>query len=213
MNTLAKILRVIDWKIALMAAVTTPLVVLFHELAHIVVLELGGIDAQLCGFSMGTPVGYSWDFKGLEAAASFYHVNGRAIAYAALAGPLTTLFFAVGVLMAHPYKNARIAWGGTLCALALRMAGITEFLPRFLDGSMNASDEAIVAHFLGVPLSSFYWPSLALGYLCIFLLYRAAEKGQRFSHLFSAMIGGTFGYFGIDILANLLVFRPDVWGR
>ena len=213
MNAFAGVLRLINWKIALMAAVTAPLVVLFHELAHVFVLEGAGIDARLRGFSMGTPVGYSWDFKGLEAAASFYHVNGRAIAFAALAGPLTTLLFAVGVLIAHPYKFARIAWGGALAALTLRMAGITEFLPRYLDGTMSGSDEAIAAHFLGLPLSLFYWPSLALGYLCLFLLYRVAEKGQRFSQLFSAMIGGTIGYFGIDILANLLIFRPEVWGR
>ena len=213
MNAFAGILRVINWKIALMAAVTAPLVVLFHELAHVFVLEGAGIDARLRGFSMGMPVGYSWDFKGLEAAASFYHVTGRAIGYAALAGPLTTLFIAVGGLMAYRYESTRIAWGGALSALALRMMGITEFMPRFLDGTMSGSDEAIAAHFLGLPLSSLYWPSLVLGYVSAFLLYRVVEKGQRFSHFLSAMMGGTIGYFGVDILANVLIFRPEVWGR
>ena len=212
-NAVAGILRVINWKIALMAAVTAPLVVLFHELAHVFALEAAGIDARLYGFSMGVPVGYSWDFKGLEEAAAFYHVNGRAIAYAALAGPLTTLFIAVGAWMTYRYKAARIAWGGALGALALRMMGITEFMPRFLDGTMSASDEAIAAHFLGLPLSSFYWPSLVLGYVGIFLLYKVVEKGKRFSHFLSAMLGGTIGYFSVDILANVLVFRPEVWGR
>ena len=196
-----------------MAAVTTPLVVLFHELAHVFVLEGAGIDARLAGFSMGMPVGYSWDFKGLEEAAAFYHVNGRAIAYAALAGPLTTLLIAVGAWMAYRYEAARIAWGGALGALALRMMGITEFMPRFLDGTMSGSDEAIAAHFLGLPLSSFYWPSLVSGYVSIFLLYWAVKKGQRFSHVLSAMMGGTIGYFCVDILANILIFRPEVWGR
>ncbi len=213
MNAVAGILRVINWKIALMAAVTAPLVVLFHELTHVFVLEGAGIAARLHGFSMGVPVGYSWDFKGLEAAAAFYHVNGRAIAYAALAGPLTTLLIAVGAWMAYRYQNARIPWGGALCALALRMMGITEFMPRFLDGTMSGSDEAIAAHFLGLPLSSFYWPSLVLGYVSILLLYRVVEKSQRFSHFLSAMMGGTIGYFGVDILANVLIFRPAVWGR
>lgn len=213
MNAYARIARSVEWKAALIAAVTAPLVVLCHELAHVLLLEAGGIDAQLRGFSMAVPVGYSWDFHGLEQAASFYDVNGRSIAFAALAGPLTTLLIACGALLARHHKQARMVSGGALSALVLRMVGITEFMPRFLDGSMNRSDEAIVAHFLDLPLLSIYMLSLVLGYLCMFLLYRAVEQGERSLYSLSTIIGGIVGYFAIDILANALIFRPGVWGR
>jgi len=95
----------------------------------------------------------------------------------------------------------------------VRMAGITEFMPRFLDGSISFSDEAIAAHFLDLPLPSVYCLSLVLGYLGILLLYLVVPKGRRLSHFLSAVGAGFVGYLGIDIVANVLIFHPDVWGR
>jgi len=109
-NVFARILRLIDWQIALAAAATAPLVVLLHELAHVVALQAAGIDARLRGFSMGVPAAYSWDFQGLEQAASFYHTDRSAIAWAALAGPLPTLLIAYAALVAYRYKPARLVW-------------------------------------------------------------------------------------------------------
>jgi hypothetical protein len=168
-----------------MAAATAPLVVLFHELAHVFVLEGAGIDARLYGFSMGMPVGYSWDFRGLEEAASFYHINGRAIAYAALAGPLVTLFIAVGGLSGYRYENAH-SLGGALSALALRMMdhGIYAALP---DGTMSASasDRCTFSRSATVLV---LWPSLVLGHVSIFLLCRVVRKVNGFRSR-SAMMG------------------------
>ena len=90
-----RLFRLIDWKIAVMAAVAAPLVVLLHEHAHIFALESGGIDAHLYGFSMAMPVGYSWNFEGLEQACAFYNASPSSVAYAALAGPITTLLVAL----------------------------------------------------------------------------------------------------------------------
>jgi hypothetical protein len=53
MSASARIVRLIGWRIALIAAVTTHSVVLLHELAHLVALEAAGIDADLRIFSMG----------------------------------------------------------------------------------------------------------------------------------------------------------------
>ena len=213
MNAIDKLVRLMDWKIAVTAAVAAPLVVLLHELAHVFALEIGGIKAHLYGFSVAMPIGYSWDFKGLEEACVSYNANASSIAFAALAGPMTTLLIAYGALIAYHFKKTNVFWTCSFSAIVLRTAGITENMPRFLDGTINTTDEAIAAHFFALPLASFYWLTLALGFLCIFLLVMAAVRGQRFMDLASAFVGGMVGYFGIDTLANILIFKPEVWGR
>ena len=210
---IARLFGLIDWKVAVMAGVAAPLVVLLHEHAHIFALEIGGIDARLYGFSMAMPVGYSWNFEGLEQACVFYNASPSSVAYAALAGPIMTLLIAYGALVAYHFKKAKVLWACAFSAVVLRTAGIMENMPRFLDGTINTTDEAIAAHFLNLPLISFYWLTLALGFLCIFLLFTAAAKGRRLMQFASAFAGGMVGYLGIDTLANILIFKPDVWGR
>lgn len=202
-----------SWHIALIAAIAAPLSVLLHELAHVGALEFGGVDAHLRGFSMGMPIGYFWNFDGLNRAKVELGVSGIVFVVAALAGPITTLVIAYGGLLAHWWKPSAIMWTSALVSILLRMVGVTLNMPRFIDGSMDTSDEAIAAHFLGVPLWSYFWPSLLVGYLCIYLLLNALEREKRLSATISAFIGGAIGYFGIDTAANILIFKPEVWAR
>lgn len=202
-----------NWRIALTAAIAAPVSVLLHELAHVGALELGGVAAHLRGFSMGMPTDYFWNFEGLENAKVHFGVAGSVFVVAALAGPITTLVIAYGGLLAYRWSPNSTFWVSAFVAILLRMVGVTLNMPRFLDGSMDTSDEAIAAHFLGAPLSSFYWPSLLVGYLCIFLLVKIIEREKLGPFAFSAFIGGAVGYFSVDTLANLLIFKPEVWVR
>lgn len=202
-----------SWRIAAIAAVAAPFSVLLHELAHVGVLEFGGVPAHLRGFSMGMPIGYFWNFEGLENAKAHIGVAGTVFAVAALAGPITTLGIACGGILAYQRFPNPLFWVSAYVAIVLRMVGITLNMPRFIDGSMDTSDEAIAAHFLGVPLSFFYWPSLLVGYLCIFILFNIIAREKRIPFALSAFAGGAVGYFGIDTLANLLIFKPQVWAR
>lgn len=202
-----------NWRIAVIASIAAPLSVLFHELAHVISLEFGGVAAHLRGFSMGMPVGYFWNFEGLENAKLHLGVPDAVFVVAALAGPITTLVIAYGGLLAYRWVPNHIFWASAFVAILLRMVGVTLNMPRFINGSMDTSDEAIAAHFMGAPLASFYWPSLVVGYLCIYLLFKTIEREKRASLSFSAFIGGTLGYFSIDTLANLLIFKPEVWVR
>ncbi len=202
-----------NWRVAVIASIAAPLSVLLHELAHVSALELSGVAAHLRGFSMGMPVGYFWNFEGLENAQVHLLIPDRVLAAAALAGPLTTLVIAYGGLLVYRWAPKPICWVSAFVAIVLRMVGVTLNMPRFIDGSMNTSDEAIAAHFMGAPLSAFYWPSLLIGYICVYLLINAVERKKRGSFAFSAFIGGAIGYFSIDTLANLFIFKPDVWVR
>jgi hypothetical protein len=98
-------------------------------------------------------------------------------------------------------------------AIGLRTLGLTLNMPRFLDGSIDTSDEAIAAHFAAVPLSTFYWPSSALAYSCIFLLINFSVRENRLSFYLSAFVGGAAGYLIVDTLVNLFVLKPEVWMR
>lgn len=168
-----------NWRIAVIASIAAPFSVLLHELAHVGALELGGVAAHLRGFSMGMPVGYFWNFEGLENAKSYFGVPGSVFVIAALAGPITTLGIAYGGLLGYRWTQAPVFWASGFAAILLRMVGVTLNMPRFTDGSMDTSDEAIAAHFVAAPLSSFYWPSLLLGYRLHFPAlqnHRAREK-------------------------------------
>lgn len=202
-----------NWRIAVIASIAAPFSVLLHELAHVGALELGGVAAHLRGFSMGMPIGYFWNFEGLENAKSYFGVRGSVFVIAALAGPITTLGIAYGGLLGYRWTQAPVFWASGFAAILLRMVGVTLNMPRFIDGSMDTSDEAIAAHFVAAPLSSFYWPSLLLGYLCIFLLFKIIEREKRVSFALSVAIAGAVGYFSVDTLANLLIFMPEVWVR
>lgn len=197
----------------MIASVAAPISVLLHELAHIGVMELGGVAAELRGFSMGMPVGYFWDFAGLESARAHYGVHDSVFVLAALAGPVTTLGIGYAGLFAYRCTHNLIWATSGLAAILLRTVGTTFNMPRFIDGSMDTSDEAIAAHFMGAPLSSLYWPSLFLGYLCVFLILKSVPRDDRISLIASVFVGGAIGYFGIDALANLLIFKPDIWVR
>jgi hypothetical protein len=202
-----------NWRIAVTASIAAPLSVLLHELAHVFALELGGVAAHLRGFSMGMPIDYFWNFQGLENAKVHFEVPSSVLAVAALAGPVTTLVIAYGGLLAYRWVQNTIFWAIAFVAILLRIVGVTLNMPRFIDGSMDTSDEAIAAHFMDAPLSFFYWPSLLVGYFCIFLLFKSIEQEKRLSFALSAFIGGAVGYFSIDTLANLLIFKPEVWVR
>lgn len=80
MNVESKQIRLFNWKITAIAFAAAPLSVLLHELAHVGALEFGGVDAHLRGFSMGMPVGFFWDFEGLEKAAKYFNVTGSVFA-------------------------------------------------------------------------------------------------------------------------------------
>lgn len=202
-----------NWRIAVTASIVAPFSVLLHELAHVGALELGGVAAELRGFSMGMPTDYFWNFEGLEDAKLHFGVPGSVFVVAALAGPITTLVLAYGGLLAYRRVPNIIFWASAFAAILLRMVGVTLNMPRFIDGSMDTSDEAIAAHFMEVPLASFYWPSVLFGYFCIFMLLKSIMREKRASFSLSAFIGGAAGYFSIDTLANLLLFKPEVWVR
>jgi hypothetical protein len=187
--------------------------VLVHELSHIAALEIGGVPAHLQSFSAAMPRGYLWTFRGLDSAKGHLGVPDRVFVIAALAGPTATLLIAYGGLLLNRWKSNRTFWAIAFAAIGVRTFGVTLNMPRFLDGSMDTSDEAIAAHFSGVPLSTFYWPSLVLGYVCIFLLIKFAARGNRFSFCLSAFVGGTAGYLIVDTLVNLFILKPEVWMR
>lgn len=199
-----------NWRVAAIAFLATPLAVLVHELAHLVTLELGGVPAHLESFSAAMPKGFWWNFSGLEQARDHLRIPDRVFAIAALAGPIATLLISYGGLLV--YRVNSIYWT-TAFAATFRMIGVTLNMPRFISGSIDTSDEAIAAHFLGVPLATVYWPSLLLGYLSIFLLIKSVSRKDRISFVLSAAVSGIIGYFLVDGLVNALILKPAVWTR
>jgi len=159
------------------------------------------------------PKGYLWTFEGLDSASAHLGVPNRVFVIGALAGPIATFLIAYGGLLLNRWKPNLTFCAIVFAAIGLRTLGLTLNMPRFLDGSIDTSDEAIAAHFGGVPLSTFYWPSLVLAYSCIFLLIKFGAQKNRLSFYLSAFVGGAAGYLIVDTLVNLFILKPEVWVR
>lgn len=203
-------------KIAAMSFFLVPFLVLLHELTHVVALELGGISAQLKGLALGMPVfppGFSWDFESLRIAQAHYHAKDSAFVIGALAAPIFTLLAGYIALWAFTHWKHIVFAVISLSAIAARMANVVIFAPRIIDGTANTSDEIIAAHFMGWPLWSFFIPSMALYYLCFFLLMKALPKERRVVFLLSAFVGGFIGYFSVETLVNVYIFHLTTWTR
>jgi len=120
----------------------------------------------------------------------------------AAAGPATTLLLGFGALLGYRRWQRLWTWAPGLSALALRMVGITGLLPRFADGSIRTSDEAIAAHFAGLPLLSTYLPSLLLGWGCVAVLVRQLTRGQRLIPTSVALLSSLVGFLSIAAAAT-----------
>jgi hypothetical protein len=178
---------------------------LIHELIHILTLGAGGVPAHLAEAFTAAPVGYPWTFDGLTGAVVFYAAQPATIVVAALAGPSLTLVSSYVSLFLYRSTRSPWLWAATVNPLILRIVTSTIAIPSYLSGRISTFDEAIAAHFAGVPLSTFVWPSLALGYGCIACLLAFTPKRQRLRYLISTLIGGAGGYFLVSFILDRFV--------
>lgn len=206
-----------DWKrilqIAGLTFIAAPLNVLFHELAHMLVLTLGSIPSTLVSLGGMTPIGFQWDFESLRAAQVHYGTSVAPIVAGALAGPLFTLFVGYAGLVAFRRWHSLLAWALAYSAVGTRSVVNLLFLtPKVIDGSIRSSDEAIAAYFLGLPLWGFWW-LLVVGVLCMALLIWALPRNERLVMAVVGFISSFVGFFIIEYLVNTLVFNLESWDR
>lgn len=178
--------------------VICPLFTFLHELVHALFLSLGGIPAHLQIFSIAAPVGYAYDIQGLSEAAAHYGSTNGAVFLAALAAPLFTLIVSYASYALYRGKGWTACWVMAINPLIFKLLGALPKLPKYIDGSIRKSDEAIIAFFGGIPLPFVIWPSLFLGILCIALLVAATRRGERVKDFASAVIGGGAGFFIVE---------------
>ncbi len=207
----------LDWKKLLqiggLTFIAAPLNVLLHELAHILVLTLGGIPARLVALGSMTPIGFDWTFESLRAAQVHYGAGAAAVVAGALAGPVLTLAVGYGGLVAFRRWPSLTLWAVAYSAVGPRSVLNLLFLtPKVIDGSINSSDEAIAAFFLGWPIGSLWW-LLVIDLLCMVLLIAALPRQERFSLATLGYISGFIGFFVIEYLVNTLVFNLETWER
>jgi hypothetical protein len=205
------------WKriglIAGLIFIAAPLNVLFHELAHMLVLTLGGIPSELVSLGGMTPIGFQWDFDSLRAAQAHFGTSATPIVAGALAGPLFTLGVGFAGLFAYHRWQSLIAWALAYSAVGTRSVVNLLFLtPKVIDGSIRSSDEAIAAYFLGLPLWGFWW-LLVVGVLCMALLIWALPRNERLVVPVVGFISSFVGFFLIEYLVNTYIFHLTTWDR
>lgn len=198
MKKIRQINKFLNLKIILFSALAGPLLTILHEMVHIFFFEIGGIKAHLIRFSMAAPVYYPYDFAGLQNAIQFYNSNSSTVFVASIAAPIFTLIISLFSLLLYYVIKTDYAWSMTMNPLFFRLIGATLKIPSFLNGSITKSDEAIAAHFIGLPLQTFLWPSIILGYICIILLMLITNKEHRIRNTLSTVIGGTLGYYFVE---------------
>jgi hypothetical protein len=207
----------IDWKkifqIGGLTFIAAPLNVLLHELAHIVALTLGGIPSRLVALGSQLPIGFDWTFESLRQAQLHYGAGDAAFVVGALAGPLFTLSVGYGGLLAFRRWHYLTPWAVAYSAVGTRSVVNLLFLtPKVIDGSINSSDEAIAAFFLGWPVWGLWW-MLVIGLICMVMLITSLPRGERFPMAITGFICSFVGFFTIEYLVNRLVFNLESWDR
>ena len=197
-----KINLIFDLKITLLSFLLGPLFIFIHELIHCFFLELGGIKAHFLRFSMAAPVNYNYNISGLKSAIIYYNSNNKAVFIAAIAAPIFSITVSYISLVLYIYKKNNIYWILTINPLIFRLLGAIIKIPSFIQGNISSSDEAIAAYFCGASLTTFLWPSLILGFLCIAILYYQSKNNHRLKYTFSTILGGIIGYYLIEQLVN-----------
>lgn len=196
-----RISQLIYFKVVLLSAVLGPVFIFLHELVHAYFFELRGIKAHFLYFSCVAPINYTYNFSGLRKAVTFYDSSNHAVFVAAISAPLFTLIISYVSLFLYRSNKKITFWVLSINPLMFRLLGATIKIPAFVNGSVTSSDEAIAANFASVPLTTFLWPSLVLGYLCIVFLLLSTKKSNRLKYTISTILGGTLGYF---IIAHLI---------
>ncbi len=207
----------VDWKkivqVGGLTFVATPLNVVLHELAHILVLTLGGIPSVLTALGSMTPIGYQWNFESLREAQVHYGVGDAAIVAGALAGPIFTLSVGYGGLLAFRRWHYHTLWAIAFSAVGLRpIVNLLFLTPMVIDGSINSSDEAIAAFFLGWPVGGLWW-MLVVGVICMVMLIKVLPRHERLPLAVTGFICSIVGFITIEYLVNTLVFDLESWDR
>ncbi|WMJ86869.1 hypothetical protein [Anaerocolumna sp. MB42-C2] len=205
MKLYTRISQLFYYKAFLLSVILGPVFIFLHEIVHAVFFELGGIKAHFLRFSMAAPINFTYDFYDLKKAVSFYNSSNHVVFAAAISAPLFTLIFSYISLLLYRLNKKIIFWVLSINPLIFRLVGATIKIPAFVDGYATTSDEAVAARFINVPLTTFLWPSLVLGYLCIILLFLCTEKNNRLKYMTSTILGGTLGYFIIEQLVNMFI--------
>jgi hypothetical protein len=191
----------------------TPLNVLLHELAHILVLTVGGIPSVLTSLASMTPIGFQWNFESLRDAQVHYGAGDAAVVAGALAGPIFTLSVGYGGLLAFRSRHHLTSWAVAYSAVGIRpIANLLFLTPTVIDGSINSSDEAIAAFFLGWPVGSLWW-MLVVGFVCMVMLVKALPRNERLPLALTGFTCSVVGFLTIEYLVNTLVFGLESWDR
>lgn len=191
----------------------TPLNVVLHELAHILVLTLGGIPSVLTALGSMTPIGFQWNFESLRDAQAHYGAGDASVVAGALAGPILTLSVGYGGLLAFRLWHDLTFWAVAYSAVGIRpIANLLFLTPAVIDGSINSSDEAIAAFFLGWPVWGLWW-MLVVGVICVVMLIKALPGHQRFPLAAAGFACSIVGVLAIEYLVNTLVFGLESWDR
>lgn len=200
-------------QVGVLTFLTTPLTVWLHELAHMLVLTLGGIPSRLVALGSMTPMGFEYTFESLRAAQAHYGAGDAAVVAGALAGPLFTLAVGYGGLWAFRRWHSLTVWAVAYSAVGRRSVLNLLFLtPRVIDGSITSSDEAIAAVFLGWPVWGLWW-LLVIDLMCMVLLIAALPRPARVPLATLGYLSGFIGFFVIEYLVNTLVFQLETWER
>jgi hypothetical protein len=207
----------IDWKKVIQVGGVTflasPLNVVLHELAHLLVTTLGGIPSTVTALGSMTPIGFQWNFESLREAQAHYGAGDFAIVAGALAGPIFTLSVGYGGLLAFRRWHYLPFWAIAYSAVAIRpIANLLFLTPKVLDGTINSSDEAIAAFFLGWPVGSLWW-LLVVGVVCMVMLIRALPRHERLPLAVTGFICSFVGFFIVEYLVNTLLFGLESWDR
>lgn len=190
---------------SLIIIAATPLLILSHELVHMLAFAAIGIDAKLENLYLSGPALFAYTVEGMKKAGEHYGIPKMLMSIPALGAPVFSLIVAVAfIVLWRKNKKDQLIYMA-LPPVILKSASMIVFAPKYIFATMKVADEAIGSYFLGID-QRFAWGTLLFCNLMI-LAYVISVTESKIKLLYWTTLSIAAGFFGIGMLINATFFN------
>lgn len=192
-------------RLFLVSVFGTLALIFVHEWVHVLFFTMNGIKVSMVNLYMTVPVDYPYTISGLRQLVQEYGISNFSIFLVSISAPFISLLIVFLAVILNRKKSSDVIRAIMFPSLLFRTVSLLSMTSRYIDGSIDGTDEAVAASFLNVPSWIFWLFSVLMGGILLIFIILPGKNMKRL--LISGLTGGIFGFFGIGFIINWLFFK------